>query len=135
MIHSLVKELDDSIDRVELSTKEVRDFVIVGRDVGNDTNAKVREIGGQIDQLTRKLMRVNSLEPESGNESTPPAYTKRPDLQETLCSFVGKSVRQELVRGRRSFKDANLVACHPTDGSIYDGRRSIPDHYTVRSSP
>lgn len=128
-----MKVLGGSIERVEVSAREVRVFVVVGRDVGNDTNAKVPEIGGKIEQLTRKLMRVNSLEPENDSGYVPPAYAKRRDLQEALCSFVGNAAGQELVRGRRPFKEANFVSCHPADGSIYDGRRSIPDHYTVSS--
>lgn len=128
-----MKGLSASLDKVEILTRETRDFVIVGKDVGDDTNAKIHQMSAQIEQLTKKLIRVNSLEAEKDTNSCPPAYTKRLDLQETLCSFVGNVAGKELVRGRRPFKEANLVACHPTDGSIFDGRVLIPDHYNVSS--
>lgn len=52
--------LGGSIDRVGDSTTEMRDFVVVWKDVGVDTNKEVRKMGVQIEQPTKKLISQDS---------------------------------------------------------------------------
>ena len=103
---------------------------MVGRNVDDDTNAAVHKMSSQIENLTFKLSRVNSLElqPETGPS---PVDLRRPYLQKTLTSFVGKASGPEPVKGRRPFKETDFVSFHPTDASLYDGEWSVPSYYQV----
>ena len=114
-------------------TTATEDFILVPTDTGADTDFEIHKTSDSRLQLIKNLERINSVGSIKDHGSWLSPSRRWAELQQALRSFTD-TFEWEPVRGRRPFNDLDFVSFHPADSSIYDGKWSVPNHYTVRPS-